>query len=98
MSSNKLYKNLILNYGLNPYNYQYSKNSTHIAKGYNEFCGDQINLYISKENNKIKNISFLGKSCAISTASTSLMIKLIRGKSIFEAKKIFFCFLKYVYR
>lgn len=92
MSSNYLYKKLILNYGLNPYKYHYSANSTHIAKGYNEFCGDQINLYISKKQDKVKNISFLGKSCAISTASASLMIKLIENKSIFEIKKIFFTF------
>ena len=92
MNSNKLYKKLVLKYGINPYKYQYSKNATHMSKGYNEFCGDQINLYIKKNKNIIENVSFLGKSCAISTASTSLMIKLIEKKSIIDIKKIFYIF------
>jgi NifU-like protein involved in Fe-S cluster formation len=49
MSENKLYKKLILKYGINPYNYHCIKNPTHIGKGYNQFCGDQINLYIKKK-------------------------------------------------
>ena len=92
MNPDKLYKNLILKYGINPYKYFYSKNNTHIGKGYNEFCGDQINLYVTKKKHTISNISFLGKSCAISTASTSLMIKTLEGKSLPEIKKTFFNF------
>lgn len=92
MKNNKIYKNLILKHGINPDNYHYSKYATHIGKGYNEFCGDQINLYVIKNKKCIKNISFLGKSCAISTASTSLMVKLIKGKNIRDIKKFFFIF------
>ena len=87
-----VYKKLILRYGLNPYKYFCISRPTHIAKGYNEFCGDEINLYLRKEKDKIKDVSFLGKSCAISTASSSLMIKAIENKPLEEVKKIFVMF------
>jgi nitrogen fixation NifU-like protein len=92
MSMNRLYKKLILKYGVNPYNFHYTNDNTHIGKGYNQFCGDQINLYVKMRDDKIDDMSFLGKSCAISTASTSLMIKTIKNKSLYDIKKIYFIF------
>ena len=44
-------------------------------------------MYIDVETNIIKDIRFNGEACAISTASTSIMIKNIIGKSVIEAKK-----------
>ena len=41
----------------------------------NDSCIDNINLYIKIEDNIIKDIKFSGEACAISTASTSIMIK-----------------------
>ena len=51
----------------------------------NESCIDDINLYVDIENNIIKDIRFNGEACAISTASTSIMLKNIIGKSVKEA-------------
>lgn len=50
----------------------------------NESCIDNIDLYIKFEENTIKDIKFDGEACAISTASTSIMIKNMIGKSIDE--------------
>lgn len=50
----------------------------------NESCIDNIDLYIKFEDNMIKDIKFDGEACAISTASTSIMIKNMIGKSINE--------------
>ena len=51
----------------------------------NESCIDNIDLYIDIKDNIIKDIRFNGEACAISTASTSIMLKNIIGKSIKEA-------------
>ena len=51
----------------------------------NESCVDDIDLYIDIDNNIIKDIRFNGEACAISTASTSIMLKNIIGKSVKEA-------------
>ena len=53
----------------------------------NPNCIDNIDLYIKFNNDKIEDIHFLGEACAISTASTSVMIKNLIGKTIKEAKE-----------
>ena len=52
-------------------------------------CGDKINLYLTIEDEIVKDISFQGSGCAISKASASLMSSIIKGKTIEETKKIF---------
>ena len=51
----------------------------------NESCIDNINLYVNVEDNVIKDIRFNGEACAISTASTSIMLKSIIGKTVSDA-------------
>ena len=53
----------------------------------NPNCIDNLDLYILFDKNIIKDIKFMGEACAISTASTSIMIKNLIGKNISEAKK-----------
>ncbi len=53
----------------------------------NPNCIDNIDVYIKIEDNIIKDIKFMGEACAISTASTSIMIKNLVNKSIDEVKE-----------
>ncbi len=74
---------------LDNYSHPYHKTSEEV-EGYikvnsnNESCIDNIDLYIKIENNQIVDIKFDGEACAISTASTSIMIRNMIGKSIEE--------------
>ena len=52
----------------------------------NPNCIDNINIYVLIEDNIIKDLKFMGEACAISTSSTSIMIKNIIGKNINDAK------------
>lgn len=52
----------------------------------NVSCIDNIDLYIDIKDNIIKDIRFNGEACAISTSSTSIMIKNLIGKDVFDAK------------
>ena len=53
---------------------------THEEKGHNPSCGDEITLQLDIEDGIIKDASYVGVGCAISQASTSLMIDLVRRK------------------
>ena len=53
----------------------------------NESCIDNIDLYVDIKDNVVKDIRFNGEACAISTASTSIMLKNIIGKSVRDAIK-----------
>ena len=54
----------------------------------NVSCIDNIDLYIKLEDNIIKEIYFDGEACVISISSTSIMARLLEGKSIDEAIEI----------
>jgi len=51
-------------------------------------CGDELKLYLKIENDMVKDVSFVGSGCAISTASASLMTESLKGKSREEALKL----------
>lgn len=53
-----------------------------------ESCIDNIDLEVKVENGIIQDICFDGVACTISTASTSIMSELLKGKSVDEAKDI----------
>lgn len=52
-------------------------------------CIDDIYVQAKIENNVIKDVCWHGTSCAISTAATSIMTELIKGKTIQDAEKIY---------
>ena len=51
-------------------------------------CGDEITLELQVEEGRVKDAAFTGAGCAISQASTDIMIDLMRGKSVEEAKAL----------
>ena len=58
------------------------------AEGYNPLCGDRLKLYVKMENGVVKDASFEGAGCAISTASASLMTESLKGKTREEALEL----------
>lgn len=53
-----------------------------------ESCIDDLSFMMKIENNIIEDIRFDGEACAISTSATSIMIRILIGKTVDEAKKI----------
>lgn len=74
-------------------NYQYPMNKESVdddtyvkVNTNNESCIDNLDIFILFEDDIIKDVKFDGEACAISTASTSIMIHNIIGKTKQEAK------------
>ena len=53
-----------------------------------ESCIDDIRVQAKIEDGVIEDIRFDGRACTISTASTSMMTDLVKGKTIEQAKEI----------
>ena len=85
----ELYQEVIIDHSRHPRNFREIPEANHHADGFNRLCGDKLTLYLMLENNVIKDISFKGAGCAISTASASLMTEQLKGKTIEEAEKLF---------
>lgn len=67
--------------------------ATAVKEGVNPSCGDDITLELRVENDVIEDAAFIGNGCAISQASANIMIELIKGKTVDEAKKLTDTFL-----
>ena len=86
---NNIKRTIILDNYENPYNKGLLNNQEYDKiNANNETCIDNIDLEIKIENSIIKDIRFDGEACAISTSTTSIMIKLLINKSIDDALKI----------
>lgn len=87
-----LYQDLIVDHNKHPRNFHETSDANCFAEGVNPLCGDQLSLYLKVENNVIVAASFLGKGCAISVASASLMTEWLRGKTCEQAEVMFALF------
>jgi len=86
---NDMKRTIILDNYENPYNKGLVDNNKYVKINVNnESCIDNIDLQIKINNNIIEDIRFDGEACAISTSATSIMIKLLIGKSIKDALEI----------
>lgn len=87
-----LYKDLIIDHGVNPRNKYVMDKFTYFATGFNFFCGDKFDIYLYVEDNNIINVSFTGVGCSVSTASASLLTIYSKKKSINDVKTAFIYF------
>lgn len=69
-----------------------------VKEGVNPSCGDEIALEVKFDGDILSDLSFTGEGCAISQASTSLMIDLLKGRTIAEAHRLTGLFLGMIKR
>ena len=89
MDLRELYQDIILDHGRHPRNQRALDHPTHSARGHNPLCGDRVTVYLSVEGDRIADVSYDGRGCAISTASSSLMTEVLKGKTLDEARQLF---------
>jgi|SRR5690606_27166182 len=85
----ELYQEVIFDHNRNPRNFHAMDDASHVADGHNPLCGDQLTVYAQVENGVVKQVSFVGHGCAISTASASLMTEAVKGMPLEEVESLF---------
>ena len=93
-----IYNELIMEHSMNSYNKKELKDADYCEMGHNPNCGDEIKLELKMNGNVIEDMAFSGHGCAISQASTSIMIDTLKGKTIEEAKEIIETFIGMIKR
>lgn len=83
---------------MNSYNKKKLDKADFCEMGHNPNCGDEITLELKLNGDIIEDMAFLGHGCAISQASTSIMIDTLKGKNIKEAQEIIQTFIKMIKR
>lgn len=97
MDINKLYQQTILEYSNRKDLKKEIDNPTDIQRGHNPSCGDDLTLVVKIKDELIEDASFIGSGCAISSASSAMLVELIKGKSLDEIKKLLDVFFKMMY-
>ncbi|MGH8179667.1 MAG: Fe-S cluster assembly sulfur transfer protein SufU [Steroidobacteraceae bacterium] len=81
MDLKELYRDVILDHNRRPRNFGRIEPSDSHAEGHNPLCGDRLTVWLRLKDDRIEDIRFEGKGCAISTASASLMTEAVKGKA-----------------
>jgi nitrogen fixation NifU-like protein len=96
-SLRELYQDVILDHSRHPRHFGRLEGATHTGQGHNPLCGDRVTIFLLVDaNDRIKDIKFEGKGCAISQASASLMTDMLVGRTTKEAEKLMAGFLHLV--
>jgi len=99
MSGNAdIYHEIIVDYSRNPTNYETTEQRAHedsffkttdvIFHDSNPLCGDSIDIGLKIDDNKVTDIKFDGKGCAICMACSSVLTEITKGKTLDEVRKI----------
>lgn len=84
-SMEDLYQEIILDHNKRPRHFGPLSGATHRAEGRNPLCGDEVQVSLRVEEERIAEIRFQGQGCAISRASASLMTEALNDKKTREA-------------
>jgi nitrogen fixation NifU-like protein len=80
MDLKELYRDVILDHNKRPRNFGRLDPADAQADGHNPLCGDRLSVFVKMNGDRIEDLKFEGKGCAISTASASLMTEAVKGK------------------
>jgi nitrogen fixation NifU-like protein len=89
MDLKELYRDVILDHNRTPRNFGRLEPADGRAQGHNPLCGDELSLFVRMDGERIADVRFEGKGCAISTASASLMTEAVRGKDRTAVRELF---------
>ena len=89
MDLKELYRDVILDHNRRPRNFGALEGASHHAEGNNPLCGDRLSLAVRLNGERIEDIRFEGRGCAISTASASLMTEAVKGRDRASVRQLF---------
>lgn len=94
---NNFYDEIILDHNAHPQHFGELEMPDLQLKAVNSSCGDKFEIRLKMQDEIISDASFTGVGCAVSKASTDILLSQILGKSLDEAKKICEDFLEAVH-
>ena len=83
-----LYPRIVLEHCKQPRNFRVPPHANRSACGDNPLCGDHIDVYVRLEEDAIRDIGFAGVSCAVATASASLMTEAMMGRKAASCRSL----------
>jgi nitrogen fixation protein NifU and related proteins len=83
-----LYREIILDHYRNPRNKGTLDPHDYSYEDVNPLCGDEIRIDVRVADDKVSDIKFSGRGCAVSQASASILTEMVEGMSLDEVKAL----------
>jgi nitrogen fixation NifU-like protein len=79
----ELYREVILDHYKNPRGHGEIADADAEAEGQNPLCGDEVSIFVTfaPDGETIADVKFRGRGCAISQASTSMLMEMVKGRT-----------------
>ncbi len=90
MAFDQMYREVILDHYKNPRGHGIIEDADAQAEGVNPLCGDEVTISVAFEDDgeTIKQVMFEGRGCAISQASTSMLMDMVKGRKASEVAEM----------
>jgi len=86
--SDDIYREIILDHYRNPRNKGKLPGADISTHDSNPLCGDEIDIHMKIQGDRIMDIKFEGRGCAISQASASMLTEMVINKPLTSVKDI----------
>ncbi len=86
MAFDQMYREVILDHYKNPRGHGVIDDADAQAEGMNPLCGDEVTISVAfgDDGETIEDVMFEGRGCAISQASTSMLMDMVKGRKASE--------------
>ena len=83
MAFDEMYREVILDHYKNPRGHGVIEGADAEAEGQNPLCGDEVSIFVQfgADGETIDDVKFRGHGCAISQASTSMLMEMVTGRT-----------------
>ena len=83
-----IYREIILDHYKNPRNKGVLDPHDYSYEDVNPLCGDEIRMDVQTDGERVTNIRFSGRGCAISQAAASILTEMVEGQPLDDVKAI----------
>ena len=86
--ADSLYREIILDHYRNPRNKGTLDPADYSYEDTNPLCGDEVRIDLRVADDRIADVKFSGRGCAVSLASASILTEMIEGRPLAEVKAL----------
>lgn len=86
--TDSLYREAILDHYRNPRNRGMLDPADFSYEDVNPLCGDEIRIDVRTDGERVTDVRFSGRGCAISQAAASILMEMVDGQPLDEVKAI----------
>jgi nitrogen fixation NifU-like protein len=86
--TDSIYREQILDHNKNPRNKGTLENPQFTYEDVNPLCGDEIRMDVKTTGDRVTEIRFSGRGCAISQAAASILTEMVDGQTLDDVKAI----------